>query len=255
MAWDPGLYLRFQDLRLRPALELLGRVDLAAPATAVDLGCGTGTSTRLLRERWPLARITGVDNSADMLAAAAKAGGDLTWTQADLGAWAPPEPVDLIFANASLQWVPDHARLLPRLFSHLAPGGVLAVQMPANHGEPAHRLIREVAAQGPWRTHFEGFDPWHPPLPPEVIHRLLAPLGAELDQWDTVYQQVMAGVPAILAWVKGTALRPFLDRLDSGEGAAFEATYLAALAPAYPELTGGHTLFPFRRRFLVAKRA
>ncbi len=255
MAWDPDLYLRFQDLRLRPALELLARVDLVAPATVVDLGCGTGTSTRLLRERWPSARITGVDNSADMLAAAAKAGGEFTWTQADLGTWAPSEPVDLVFANASLQWVPDHVRLLPQLFSHLAPGGVLAVQMPANHGEPAHRLIQEVAVRGPWKDRFVGFDPWHRPLPPEQMHRLLAPLGAELDQWDTVYQQAMAGAPAILAWVKGSALRPFLDRLDARESAAFEAAYLTALTPAYPELTGGHTLFPFRRRFLVAKRA
>jgi len=254
VTWEPALYLRFQDLRLRPALELLARVDLEAPARLVDLGCGTGTSTRLLRTRWPEARVLGVDSSAEMLAAARAGDAAVEWIQADLASWGPPAPVDLIFANASLQWVGGHDSLLPRLFRALGPGGVLAVQMPANHGEPAHALIREVARMGPWRSRFEGFEPWHPPLAPGEMHALLAPLGAGLDQWDAVYQQVMAGPAAILAWVKGTALRPFLDRLEPAEIGAFEAAYLEALAGAYPEFPDGHTLFPFRRRFLVAKR-
>ena len=255
MAWDPGIYLRFADLRLRPAFELLARVDLQAPARVVDLGCGTGTSTGLLRERWPRAGITGVDSSLEMLAEVRAGDSRIQWVQGDLGTWMPPHPVDLIFANASLQWVGDHDHLLPRLYSALAPGGVLAVQMPANHEEPSHTLIREVAASGPWRRAFEGFSPWHPPLPPERMHALLAPLGAALDQWDTVYQQVMKGPGAILDWVRGTALRPYLALLETEEAGAFERAYLHLLGEAYPELTGGHSLFPFRRRFLVAKRS
>ncbi|HJW32889.1 MAG TPA: methyltransferase domain-containing protein [Holophagaceae bacterium] len=255
MAWDPGTYLRFADMRLRPAAELLARVDLEAPHRIVDLGCGTGTSTGLLRGRWPEAEITGIDSSAEMLAAARAGDARTQWIQADLGSFSPAHPVELIFANASLQWVGDHGTLLPRLISMLAPGGVLAVQMPANHAEPAHALIREVAASGPWRRAFEGFDPWHPPLSPGGMHALLAPMGAELDQWDTIYQQVMGGPRAILDWVKGSALRPFLARLDANQAEAFEQAYLAALAGAYPELEGGHSLFPFRRRFLVAKRS
>lgn len=255
MAWDPGTYLRFTDLRLRPAIELLARIELAAPERIVDLGCGTGTSTGLLRARWPAAEITGIDSSEEMLAAARAGDGLTQWIRADLGAWAPAQPMDLMFANASLQWLGDHEALLPRLFSALAPGGALAVQMPANHAEPAHALIREVAASGPWRRAFEGFDPWHPPLSPGEMHALLAPMGAELDQWDTIYQQVMGGPRAILDWVKGSALRPFLARLDANQAEAFEQAYLAALAGAYPELVGGHSLFPFRRRFLVAKRS
>jgi trans-aconitate 2-methyltransferase len=256
MAWDPGTYLRFSDLRLRPAIELLARVDLNGPRQVVDLGCGTGTSTRLLRARWPEASITGVDSSAEMLAEARAAEGVTEWVLGDLATWSPSQPVDLIFANASLQWVGDHEALMPRLFSALAPGGVLAVQMPANHGEPAHTLIRKVADSGPWQRAFDGFDPWHPPLEPGQMHRLLAPLGATLDQWDTVYLQVMEGPEAILDWVRGTALRPFLARLpDAGEAEAFERTYLEALEKAYPEFWGGHSLIPFRRRFLVGKRA
>ena len=254
MAWDPGLYLRFADLRLRPAVELLARVDLETPARIVDLGCGTGTSTALLRARWPVAGIEGVDSSAEMLAAAAHGDARTRWIQGDLATWSVPSPVDLIFANASLQWVGDHERLLPRLVAQLAPGGVLAVQMPANHGEPSHALIRAVAAEGPWRARFEGFEPWHPPLPPRRLHELLAPMAATLDQWDTVYQQEMAGAPAILAWIRSTALRPYLERLDAAGRDAFESDYLARLKQAYPELEGGHTLFPFRRRFLVLKR-
>ena len=254
MAWDPGLYLRFRDLRLRPALELLARVDLEDPGRVVDLGCGTGTSTALLRSRWPEAEVEGIDSSAEMLEAAAAADPGLRWTRADLAGWSTEAPVDLLFANASLQWVGDHPSLFPHLVRQVAPGGVFAVQMPANHGEPSHALIRAVAAEGPWRDRFAGFEPWHPPLPPQVLHRLLAPLAASLDQWDTVYQQVMDGPAAILAWVRGTALRPYLDRLDDEERLAFESDYLARLALAYPELAGGHTLFPFRRRFLVLKR-
>lgn len=255
MAWEPGLYLRFADLRLRPAVELLARVDLAAPARVVDLGCGTGTSTGLLRDRWPEAELVGVDSSPEMLARAAGEAPDLRWVQADLATWRAEAPVDLVFSNAALQWVGDHASLLPHLARQLRPGGVLAVQMPANHGEPSHALIRQVAAEGPWRGRFEGFDPWHPPLPPERMHRVLAPFAATLDQWDTVYHQVMAGPPAIVAWVRATALRPYLDRLEPPDQAAFLAAYEARLAQAYPELEGGHTAFPFRRRFLVFKRA
>ncbi|HJV91571.1 MAG TPA: methyltransferase domain-containing protein [Holophagaceae bacterium] len=254
MAWDPGLYLRFSDLRLRPAVELLARVDLEAPSRLVDLGCGTGTSTGLLRARWPEADLEGVDSSAEMLEAAAAGEPRTRWTQADLATWSAPAPADLIFANASLQWVGDHEHLLPRLVDQLTPGGVLAVQMPANHAEPSHALIREVAAAGPWRHRFHGFEPWHPPLPPRRLHELLAPRAARLDQWDTVYQQVMDGPAAILAWVRATALRPYLDRLEPEARATFEGEYLARLTEAYPELEGGHTPFPFRRRFLVLKR-
>lgn len=254
MAWDPALYLHFGDLRLRPAVELLARVDLPAPRRIVDLGCGTGTSTRLLRDRWPDAELLGVDSSAEMLASAAQQDDTVRWVQGDLATWAPEAPVDLLFANASLQWVGDHERCFPALAASLAPGGVLAVQMPANHAEPSHALIREVAAQGPWRERFADFAPWHPPLAPAAYHALLAPFAASLDQWDTIYQQVMAGAPAISAWVQGTALRPYLERLDPEARSAFLDAYQARLEEAYPELPGGHTAFPFRRRFLVLKR-
>ncbi|HJV23022.1 MAG TPA: methyltransferase domain-containing protein [Holophagaceae bacterium] len=254
MAWDPGLYLRFSDLRMRPAVELLARVDLESPARIVDLGCGTGTSTTLLRARWPEADLEGVDSSAEMLEAAAAGATKARWTRADLASWSPTGPVDLLFANASLQWVGDHESLFPRLASRLVLGGVLAVQMPANHAEPSHALIREVASTGPWRERFVGFEPWHPPLSPRRLYELLAPLALQLDQWDTVYQQVMDGPAAILAWVRATALRPYLDRLEPEARAAFEGEYLARLTSAYPDLKGGHTPFPFRRRFLVLKR-
>ena len=248
LAWNPEQYLKFGGPRTRAAMDLLARVPLAAPQEVVDLGCGPGNSTALLADRWPSARITGVDSSPEMLAAARAARPDLGWVQGDAAAWAPEAPVDLIFANAVLQWVPDHGTLLPRLMASLAPGGVLALQMPTNHEAPAFRLLREVAggeAKGDWRR----------PLAPEAYHRILAPHAAEVDLWETEYQQVMDGVDGILEWGKGTVLLPYLQDLGEADRARFLADYRAALVRAYPVQPDGRVLFPFKRLFIVARRA
>jgi len=148
--------LRFADERTRPALDLLAQIDLAAPRRIVDLGCGPGNSTGLLRERWPAAAITGLDTSADMLDAARRDHPGIDFVAGDIAAWSPAEPYDLVFSNAALQWVGDHERLLPRLIDAVNADGVLAVQMPRNHDFTTHALMRQVAAEGPWRDRLAG---------------------------------------------------------------------------------------------------
>jgi trans-aconitate 2-methyltransferase len=251
--WNPQQYLKFADERTRPAADLLARVPLQAPAVAVDLGCGPGNSTELLARRWPEARLTGVDNSASMLARAGQDHPDWTWELADIGQWAPKAPVDLIFANAALHWVPDHPALLPRLFGHVAKGGALAVQMPRNFDAPSHALMREVAADPRWHDRLKAAAR-HPVAEPARYYDLLAPLARRIDLWESEYMHVLDGVPAILEWVRGTGLRPYLDPLDKAEQALFTERYLAALAKAYRPAADGKVLFPFRRLFLVAER-
>ncbi len=253
-AWDPAQYLRFAGHRLRPALDLLGRVDLDRPETVVDLGCGAGNVTRWLAQRWPEAAVTGIDGSAAMLAKAAEALPEVGWRQADIAAWTPERPPHLIYSNAALHWLPDHATLFPKLAGDLAPGGVLAVQMPRNFGEPSHTAMADAAREGPW---IEILEPMLKPAPvhePAFYQQVLAPLVSDIDLWETTYFQVLEGQNPVAEWTKGTWLKPMLDALDGDRRDGFEAAYRARVAAAYPPGPDGRTLFPFNRLFIVARR-
>jgi trans-aconitate 2-methyltransferase len=252
-SWDPRQYLRWSDHRVRPAVDLVQRVPVERPARVVDLGCGTGNVTALLRRRWPEARVTGVDASAAMLARARASDTGVDWHQAEIGAWSPPVPVDVLFSNAALHWLDDHAALLPRLLGLVAPGGALAVQMPRNFAEPSHTSITEVVDEGPWRDRLAPLIRPEPCKSPAYYWDLLAPRAASLDVWETVYQQALTGDNPVADFVKGSWLKPFLDALDVAERAAFETAYRARVARAYPARADGTTLFPFRRLFIVAR--
>jgi trans-aconitate 2-methyltransferase len=251
-AWDAAQYLKFGDQRTRPAADLLARIPIEAPGRVIDLGCGPGNSTALLAARWPAARLGGLDNAPDMLATARRAHPAIAWIEGDIPRWAPTERYDVIFSNAALQWVPDHAALLPRLLTALAPDGTLAVQMPRNGDAPAHRLMRELAADGPWAARLEGRARAHVQAP-NVYYDLLAARARRIDLWETEYQQIMPDAAAILEWVKGTALRPFIEPLSPDERARFTARYRDALEQAYPARTDGRIIFPFRRLFLICQ--
>ena len=251
--WDPAAYLAFRDDRLRPALDLIARVAPAEPRRIVDLGCGAGNVTRHLRAVWADATVTGLDSSADMLAKARRDFPDIAWQEGDIADWSPAEPVDLIYANAALHWLDDHENLFPSLFRRLAPGGVLAVQMPRNFGAPSHQLIFETAKAGPWRARLAPLIGWAPVAAPEVYYELLAPLAQSVDIWETEYLHVLEGENPVVAWIKGTGLRPFLEALKEPDRSAFEAAYAARVAIAYARRADGRTLLPFRRLFIVAR--
>lgn len=252
MAWDPAQYLKFAGPRLRPALDLLQRIDFEAPQIVYDLGAGAGNVTRLIAVRWPEARVTGVDSSAEMLAEAAAENPQIQWQQADLGIWRPERPADVIYSNAALHWLDHHERLFPAVFARVAPGGVLAVQIPRNFGAPSHTSITETALDGPWRQRLEPLLRPSPVAEPAFYYDLLAPRAAALDIWETEYLQVLEGENPVKEWTKGTWLTPLLAVLEEPERSRFEAAYGERVAAAYPPRSDGKTLFPFRRMFLIA---
>ena len=252
VAWDPAQYLKFADHRLRPAVDLLNRIDAAAPAEIYDLGAGAGNVTRLLKARWPGAHVTGVDESREMLAKAAAAAPEITWQRADLATWRPPRPADVVYSNAAFHWLGGHDRLFPALLSAVAPGGVLAVQMPRNFSAPSHTAIAEAARSGPWRTTLEPLLRPAPVAEPAFYFDVLAPHAAAIDIWETEYVQVLEGEHPVKEWTKGTWLKPLLDALDEPERGRFETCYAELVARAYPRRADGRTLFPFRRLFIVA---
>jgi trans-aconitate 2-methyltransferase len=252
--WDPTQYLRFTDERLRPALDLLARVPLTAPAHVVDLGCGPGNVTAILRRRFPGAQILGVDGSAAMLEKARLAVPDSRFIEGDFSHWSPEDAApDLIYSNAALHWVGGHETLFPRLAALLAPGGVLAVQMPAMHDAPLRRLQYTVAGHGPWASTLRGVGSAPPVLEPGAYWDLLRPHVAALDIWETIYLHALQGEDAVGEWASGSSLRPFLDKLPEEQRPEFRRAYADAVRPHYPRLADGTTLLPFRRLFLLAR--
>ena len=251
-SWSDTQYLMFASERTRPARELLARVPVRSAQRVVDLGCGPGNSTALLRERWPSAALTGVDSSAEMLRRARQDLPGVDWICADAKSFTVAEPVDVLFSNALLQWLPDHASLLPALLAQVDLGGALAVQVPFNFSEPSHRLMRETP--GPWASRTAGVRLHSPVQSPAFYYDLLARGAASVDIWQTTYEHVMPDVAAIVEWVKGTGLRPYLDVLGPEERTAYLEAYARGLDAAYPPRGDGRRLFSFPRLFIVVVR-
>ena len=254
-AWDPATYTRFSGERSRPFGDLLARVRASVPGTVVDMGCGEGTMTAALSDRWPGAQITGVDASAEMLAAASPVPGRLAFVEADVREWEPVRPVDVVVSNAVLHWVPGHEDLMARWAGWLSPGGWLAVQVPGNFRAPTHALLDRLCRSPRWADRLADAGPRPDTvLEPAAYADVLTTAGLQPDVWETTYLHVLHGPDPVLAWVRGTVLRPVLARLPDDDGEAFTAEYAATLRAAYPERADGSTLLPFRRIFAVGTR-
>ncbi|MGY2704782.1 trans-aconitate 2-methyltransferase [Nocardioides sp. HB32] len=249
--WDPERYLAFADERGRPFVELVARIGAAAPRTVVDLGCGPGNLTALLADRWPDAEVAGLDSSPEMIEKARATGARVGFDVADLRDWVPSAPVDVLVSNATLQWVPGHLGLLPRLVSAVAPRGWLAFQVPGNFDEPSHTIRIELAAEEPYAAHTGGaaVPSSHDPA---VYLDALAGLGCAVDAWETTYLHVLTGPDPVFTWVSGTGARPTLQALPEDLRPAFETEFRRRLAAAYPQQEYGVVL-PFRRIFVVAQ--
>lgn len=254
MTWNPAQYEKFSQPRLRPALDLIAGIPPTEPSTVVDLGCGTGSITRLLAERWPRASITGIDDSAAMLDKAAEESGRIRWEKQSVSDWRPADSVDVIFSNAALQWLPHHESLFKRLAGTLSTGGLMAVQMPRNYAAPSHTLITDTIRNGPWRQTLEPLLGPDPVAEPAFYYSLLAPLGRMTEIWETQYFHVLDGPDPVKEWTKGTWLRRFLDRLDPKQATQFERDYADRLLDAYPPSADGKTWFPFKRLFIVYQK-
>jgi trans-aconitate 2-methyltransferase len=252
MSWDPKTYLAFADERTRPAADLLARVPSESPGHVADLGCGPGNSTALLVQRWPRAKVLGVDSSSQMIETAKSSGVAAQFELADLEVWNPERSFDAIFSNATYQWLPGHRALLPRLMGFVVKGGVFAFQVPNNQYMPSHTLMRDVAAQGPWAEKLANVRGIFVEKA-QTYFDILAPHADSVDIWTTEYLHVLEGDDAVFKWVSGTGLRPYLDALNADEREQFTREYKARLNVAYPHRADGKTLFPFSRLFAVAK--
>jgi len=250
--WDPERYLRFADERGRPFVELVGRVAADAPRTVVDLGCGPGNLTALLKQRWPSAQVTGLDSSPEMIATARGRDDGVAYDVADLRDWRPSTPVDVLVSNATLQWVPDHIALLPSLVEAVRPGGWFAFQVPANFDEPSHTLRRDLAATPPYDAQTAGVAT--PDAHDAATYlRALQPLVTSVDAWETTYLHVLHGEDPVFTWVSGTGARPTLQALDESLRPRFEDEFKRRLRAAYPD-DGSGVVLPFRRVFVVVQR-
>ena len=252
--WDPDRYLTYADERGRPFVELLARVDAADPATVVDLGCGPGNLTALLVERWPGARVVGLDSSAEMIEKARATTPAVDFRVADLRDWATgADQVDVLVSNATLQWVPGHLELLPDLVARVNPGGWLAFQVPGNFDEPSHTIRAELAAQAPYAEHTAGVEVAVPDShDPAVYLHALRGLGCEVDAWETTYLHVLEGEDPVFTWVSGTGARPTLQALPDDLRVRFEEEFKRRLRAAYPD-RDGRVVLPFRRIFVVGQ--
>lgn len=256
MSWSAKQYVAFEDERTRPARDLLAAIPTKDVRAAIDIGCGPGNSTELLVQRFPDAAVRGLDSSTDMIEAARKRLPHVNFDTADIDTWNETGPFDVIFANAVLQWVPDHARLLPSLASRLTPGGSLAIQMPDNLNEPSHRLMREVAANGPWADKLARAAGQRTEMVDAGgYYSMLRAHCTRVDIWRTTYYHPLAdGASGVVDWFKGSGLRPFLEPLDDAQRAHYLKQYQAAIEQAYPALSDGSVLLPFPRLFMVATR-
>jgi trans-aconitate 2-methyltransferase len=252
--WDPDRYLTYADERGRPFVDLLARVDAADPATVVDLGCGPGNLTAQLVERWPGARVVGLDSSAEMIEKARATTPAAEFRVADLRDWATgADQVDVLVSNATLQWVPGHLELLPDLVARVNPGGWLAFQVPGNFDEPSHTIRAELAAQEPYAEHTAAVEVTAPGShAPTVYLRALRGLGCEVDAWETTYLHVLDGEDPVFTWVSGTGARPTLQALPADLRVRFEDEFKRRLRAAYPD-HDGRVVLPFRRIFVVAR--
>ena len=252
--WNPAQYLRYDSERLRPALDLMARIQVDLPKTVFDLGCGTGTVTGILKDRWPNANVTGVDSSASMLERTVNVETGVNWQHADLNDWQPEHPTDIVYSNAALHWLDDHETLFPRLMKAVKPGGVLAVQMPENFSAPSHTSIADTVREADWHERLAPYQREQPVSEPSFYYDLLSPLSSSIDMWETTYMHILEGDDPIVEWTKGTMLRPLLDHLTEKEAFSFIASYTKKVAKAYPHRADGKTVFPFKRLFILATK-
>jgi len=255
--WDAGQYLRYGGERSRPFFDLIAQIGATDPGYVADLGCGPGNLTAALAQRWPRAAVVGVDNSPEMIEAAAGVGAsgpaNLAFQLGDVWDWRPARPVDVLVCNAVLQWVPGHQELLLNWADLLAPGGWLAFQLPGNFGQPSHAIVSELAQSPRWRSLLSAVQLNRQAGDPADYVELLARPGFRVDAWETSYLHLLPGPEAVLEWTKGTTLRPVLAALDSGQAAAFVGEYADRLRQVYKPRSFG-TIFPFRRVFTVVNR-
>lgn len=254
--WDPDLYLKYEDERTQPSYDLVARIRVDDPANIIDIGCGPGNSTRVLREQWPEARVVGLDSSQEMFAKAGATHPEEQWVLADAAGWEPDLKYSIVFSSATLQWIPDHKRLIRRLFDGVQSGGALAVQVPANSGSPLHQAVLRVSGKAEWREATQACDGIFAYHDAGFYYDQLAGLATRIVMLHTTYYHVMESHQGLVDWYASTGMKPYLEKLgDDGLRHSFQSQVLEECRSACPEQADRKILFPFQRLFFVAYRA
>jgi trans-aconitate 2-methyltransferase len=254
--WDPESYLRFANERTQPSIDLVSRIRLESPRAVIDIGCGPGNSTQALRRRWPKCDILGLDYSEAMIAKARLDYPNERWMVGDAAKFDAKERYDLVFSNATLQWIPRHEELLPRLFSGAAKGGALAAQIPMFRSMPINIAIETVAGRSEWRQYTASCAGQFTYHDAGFYYGILAGLSEKVDLWETSYVHVLDSYEALIDFCRSTALKPYLERLPSDEARErFEDELLAECKRRYSLQGNGKLLFPFDRLFIMAYKA
>ncbi len=258
MPWNPDQYNQFEKQRSEPFNDLLALVECRPHLRVIDLGCGTGTLTRQLADTLPDSDVLGLDSSPEMLErAAAQVRPGLRFEQGTIESLvSQPEQQgqwDLVFSNAAVQWVENHTALIPRLFALLRPGGQLAVQVPSNHEQFVHAALRETASETPFREAVDGWvREWSVLSIVQYADLLYANAGQKLTVFEKIYPHVLENADAVLAWSRGTAMVPFLERLPESLHEPFIARYRQRLHAHWPTEP---VFFGFRRILFSATPA
>lgn len=252
--WNSEQYLKFKTQRTQPAIDLAARLN-GCPSKMIDLGCGPGNSTRVLKKRFPEAYVLGADNSENMIEKARKDNPDLDFAVMDISGDLSEMrgKFDVVFSNACLQWLPDHAELLPKLFGLLKEGGSLAVQIPMNYDEPIHKIIGRISESAKWSDKFPEKRIFGTLTQPEYFD-ILGDLTDDFEMWQTTYCHRMPSIESIIEWYRSTGLRTYLAALSEEDGAEFIADISAELEKEYPKQKNGEIIFRFPRFFFIAKK-
>ncbi len=254
--WNPRQYLKYKNERTQPSIDLAARIEIDNPESVIDIGCGPGNSTQVLRKRWPGTRIVGLDSSASMIEKAKKDYPDIEWITADASAFAFAKEYDIVFSNAALQWIPDHDLLLPRLFEAVSFRGALAVQVPADSSSPLREALLSVSSREKWSQFTSGAENLMTYHTVEYYYDILSAIGAEFDLWETVYYHVMRSHIELVEWYRSTGMRPFIERLHDEESRrAFEKEILSECRKSYPVRSDRKILYPFKRIFFIAYKS
>lgn len=251
--WNPEQYLKFVKERTQASIDLAARIDIESPAAVIDIGCGPGNSTEVLRRKWPEAKLTGLDSSPTMMEKARNDHPDIEWIAGDAASFGFEKKYDVVFSNAALQWMPDHETLVPRLYGIVAGGGALAVQVPADSESPLRKAIVSVSNEAKWSGYTAGCDHLLNYRTADYYYDILTPLAARVDLWETIYYHVLPSHADLVEWYKGTGMKPFLERLPDEESRTeFGKEVLERCKKGYRTRSDGRVLYPFRRIFFVA---
>lgn len=252
--WNPELYLKYNRERLQPTIDLVRRIEVENPESIVDIGCGPGNSTQILNQRWPNARITGIDNSPAMIQKAKADYPDQEWLLLDAGKDSINEKFDLVFSNATIQWIPNHSALIEKFASMLRDNGVMAIQMPLFFDMEIAESIAEVASDPRWSEATEDVENLFTIHHETFYYDQLSKHFSNIELWTTSYYHIMESQDAILEMIRSTGLKPYLDRIPEEDVHDFETLVLNRLMNDYPDQEDGKVLFPFKRLFFIAQK-